>query len=104
LILTVFDDDDPLFRVLVAYGTSRKTDKLYAGELRITPADGEAYRLAGLSYPTKFNLATAVELPYASVWFAIPPAAPCGQIPSLGVLHPSLLRRAAAAWKARAPR
>ena len=105
LILTVFDDEDPDFRVLVAYGTSQKTERLYAGEFRITPAEAEAYALAGLSFPTKFNLKAAVELPYDTTWFAVPPAAPFGQTPKLGVLHPSLHRRAAAAWKAsRAPR
>ncbi len=100
LVLTVFDDEAPLFRVLVAYGTSRKTETLYAGEFRIAPSDGEAYQLAGLSYPTKFNLAANVELPYNATWFSPPPAAPFGQTPKLGVLHPSILRKAAAAWKA----
>jgi len=100
LVLTVFDDLAPLFRVLVAYGTSQKTDKLYAGEFRIAPKDGEAYALSGLSYPTKFNLAKVVELPFSTVWFAVPPLAPFGQTPKLGVLHPNLMRRVAAAWKA----
>ena len=100
LIVTVFEDADPAFRVLVAYGTSRKTNRLYAGEFRIAPEDGEAYRLAGLSFATKFNLAAAVELPYDSTWFAVPPAAPFGQTPKLGMLHPILVRKAAAAWKA----
>jgi hypothetical protein len=86
--------------VLVAYGTSQKTDRLYRGEFRIAPEDGEAFQLAGLSFATKFNFATAVELPYDSRWFAVPPAAPFGQTPKLGVLHPILVRKAAAAWKA----
>lgn len=100
LILSVFDDDNPLFRVLVAYGTSQKTDKLFPGEIRIGPEDGEAYQLAGLSFATKFNLGATVELPYDSVWFAVPPTAPFGPTPKLGVLHPALHRKAAAAWKA----
>ena len=99
-MLTVFDDLAPLFRVLVAYGTSQKTDQLYAGEFRIAPQDGEAYTLSGLSFPTKFNLGKAVELPYSTDWFAVPPAAPSGQSPKLGVLHPIIIRRVAAAWKA----
>jgi hypothetical protein len=33
-------------------------------------------------------------------WFDVPPTAPCGQTPQLGVLHPNLLRRATAAWQA----
>ena len=76
LIVAVYDDADPDCRVLVAYA------------------------LAGLSCPTKFNLKAAVELPYDTTWFAVPPAAPFGQTPKLGVLHPSLHRRVAAAWKA----
>lgn len=47
----------------MAYGTSQKVDRLYHGEFTITPADGEAYALAGLSYPTKFNFARTLELP-----------------------------------------
>ena len=64
------------------------------------PEDGEAYQLAGLSYPTKFSLAQMVELPYSHAWFSPPPNSPLGQTPRLGVLHPSLHRRAAAAWQA----
>lgn len=103
LVLTVFDDEAPQFRVLIAYGTSQKVDRLYAGEFQVTPQDGAAFRLAGLSFPTKFNLSTAVELPYNMRWFDVPPTAPCGQTPQLGVLHPNLLRRATAAWQAAQP-
>lgn len=100
LILRVFDNDAPIYRVLVAYGTSQKTERLYAGEFRIAPEDGEAFALAGLSYPTRFALALHVELPYTDTWFSPPPGTPYGQVPKLGVLHPSLHRRAAAAWRA----
>lgn len=100
LVLTVYDDEAPQFRVLATYGTSQKVDRLFAGEFSITPADGQAYRLAGLSFPTKFNLCAYVELPYCTPWIDVPPAAPFGQSPQLGVLHPSLLRRARAAWAA----
>jgi len=84
--------------VEVAYGTSRKVDPLYAGEFSITPADGAAYEAAGLSYPTKFNLRETFELDFNAEWFAIAPGAPFGQTPKLGVLHPSLVRRAKAAY------
>ncbi len=100
LVLTVFDDDVPQFRVLVTYGTSKKVDRLYADEFHITAHDGAAFRLSGLSFPTKFNLSKAVELPCSTPWFDVPPAAPCGQTPQLGVLHASLMRRASAAWQA----
>jgi hypothetical protein len=86
--------------VAIAYGTSQKVDRLFPGEFAITPADGTAYAVSGLSYPTKFNLARSIELPYNDRWFAVPPGAPFGQQPKLGVLHPSLMRRAQAAFEA----
>ena len=86
--------------VEVAYGTSQKTDRLRSGEFLIAPADGNAYALSGLSYPTKFDLRHRKELPYNDDWFRIPPGAPHGQIPKLGVLHPGLMRRAKAAFDA----
>ncbi len=98
LVLTVFDDEAPEYRVRVVYGTSQKTDRLYAREFRTANTDGDAYRLSGLSYTTKFNLKRSVELPYNDEWFGVPPGAPRGQVPRLGVLHPSLLPRVQAAW------
>jgi len=86
--------------VQVAYGTSQKVDKLLPGEFVITPSDGDAYSISGLSYPTKFNLASTFELPFNEDWFGVPPGAPHGQVPKLGVLHPSLMRRARAAMEA----
>jgi hypothetical protein len=86
--------------VEVAYGTSQKVDTLFAGEFAITPADGAAFTASGLSYPTKFNLGETFELDFSEVWFAIPPGAPHGQVPKLGILHPSLMRRAGAAARA----
>lgn len=90
--------------VEVIYGTSRKLDRLYPGEFAITPEDAGAYTLSGLSYPTKFNAGRSVFLPYNDEWFAVAPGAPYGQTPKLGVLHPSLLPRVAAAARARAGR
>lgn len=88
--------------VEVAYGTSQKVDALYAGEFAIAPAGPVAYRAAGLSYATKFNLGDTFELDFNDAWFAVPPGAPHGQTPKLGVLHPSLVRRAQAAFDAAA--
>lgn len=76
------------------------TDQLHSGEFLISPPDGQAYTLSGLSYPTKFDLRNRRELPYSEEWFRAPPHAPHGQIPKLGVLHPSLVRRAKAAFDA----
>jgi hypothetical protein len=83
--------------VTIAYGTSQKTSRLFAGEFLIQPADGPAYEAAGLSYPTKFNLLKTVDLPYTDEWFDVAPGRPFGNSPKLGVLHPSLMRRAQAA-------
>lgn len=77
----------------VAYGTSQRVDKLYAGEFAITPFDRSAFEVAGLGLPTKFNLGRTFELDFNDVWFAVPPGAFFGQTPKLGILHPSLVRR-----------
>jgi hypothetical protein len=100
LILSVYDDSAPEFGVLVAYGTSQRVTELYGGEFAITAADGDAYKAAGLSYDTKFNLGRSLELAFNDEYFCVPPGAPNGQRPKLGVLHPALMKRAAAAWSA----
>ena len=100
LILAVLDDDAPRFRARVAYGTSQKTQQLYSGEFVIAETDRPAFELSGLSYTTKFNLGRIVELPYSDDWFSVPPAIPHGQVPKLGLLHPSLMQTVRAAWSA----
>jgi hypothetical protein len=91
-------DGEPYVRV--AYGTSQKTDRLHAGEFLVSSQDGAAYAVSGLAYPTKFDLRRAIELPYTDTWFGVPPRAPFGQTPKLGLLHPALMRRAKAAFMA----
>jgi hypothetical protein len=86
--------------VAVVYGTTQRVDDLHAGGFSITRADREAFVVAGLSFDTKFDLANVVELPFSDRWFAVPPGAPNGQTPKLGLLHSSLMRRAAAAHRA----
>jgi len=86
--------------VTVVYGTSQKVERPFPGEFAIAPVDGAAYAAAGLSYPTKFNFRQRVQLPYNDRWFDVPPGQPFGQQPKLGVLHPSLMRRAEAAFRA----
>jgi hypothetical protein len=83
--------------VAVAYGTSQRIGELHPGEFAITRADREAFALAGLSLDTKFDLSNAIELPFSERWFVASPGAPHGQIPELGLLHPTMMRRAAAA-------
>jgi hypothetical protein len=96
----VYSDRAPTYDVLVAYGTSQKLAQLYSGEFVITERDGAAFRIAGLSYPTKFNFKRRIELPFDETYFGVAPGAPFGQNPKLGTLHPSLMRRVAAAWEA----
>jgi hypothetical protein len=103
LVVKVFDDHAPRYYVQVAYGTSQKTQQLYAGEFLLAATEVAAYRLSGLSYPTKFSFRDVVELPFNEEWFKPPPHAPYGRIPKLGVLHPSLMRRVKAAWDAVMP-
>ena len=89
LILVVYDDDAPRFCVHLAYGTSQRTTTLYTGEFSILRERNQvAFEAAGLSYDTKFNLKTAIDLPFSTEWFSVPPAAPHGQTPKLGSLHP----------------
>lgn len=103
LVLAVFDDDAPQFEVRVAYGTSQRTTTLHRGEFAILrDRNPAAYAAAGLSYDTKFDLKQAVDLPYNTEWFSVPPAAPHGQIPKLGIVHPSLVRAVQAAFSAAA--
>lgn len=101
LILAVFDDNAPSFDVRVAYGTSQRTTGLHRGEFAILrDRNAAAYSAAGLSHDTKFDLRQLVDLPYTSEWFSVPPAAPHGQTPKLGTLHPSLVRAVEAAFRA----
>jgi len=103
MIVKVFDDHTHHLIVLVAYGTSQKTDQFRSDEFLIAKSETAAYQLAGLSYSTKFSFHSTVELPYSSEWFKVPPGAPNGQTPKLGVLHPSLMQRVRAAWEAVKP-
>lgn len=101
LILVVFDDHSPQFEVRVAYGTSHRTTSLHRGEFAIfRERNPAAYTAAGLSYDTIFDLTQVLDLPYTSEWFSVPPAAPHGQTPKLGTIHPSLVRAVEAAFRA----
>jgi hypothetical protein len=103
LVLDVFGESEP-YGVRVIYGTSKKVRELFAGEFAILRLNHpQAYALANLSYDTKFDFRKQVELPYTSEWFEVPPAAPHGQVPKLGTLHPSMIRAARAALQAACP-
>jgi hypothetical protein len=92
--------EDGAVAIRVAYGTSQGVRDLHAGEFVIAPADGEAYRVSGLSFATKFDLRRLVDLPYTTEWFQVPSVPLFGETPKLGLLHPSLMRRAQAAFGA----
>ncbi len=103
LILVVFDDDAPQFEVRVVYGTSQRTTSLHRGEFAILgDRNPAAFAAAGLSYDTKFDLNQILDLPFSTEWFSVPPAAPHGQSPKLGILHPSLMRALEVAFRASA--
>jgi hypothetical protein len=97
-----FGDGTP--RVVVAYGTSQRVDELHAGEFAIVPGDGEPFRVAGLSFPARFDLRKRVMLPYTDAWFRLPPTLLFGQTPKMGTLHASLMKRGIAAFRAAEPR
>lgn len=97
--MTVYDEA-PNFEVRVAYGTSKRTTTLHGGESTISSTSNRAaYEMAGLSYGTKFDLNRAADLPFTYEWFAVPPAAPHGQTPKLGTLHPLLMLALQAAYR-----
>jgi PemK-like, MazF-like toxin of type II toxin-antitoxin system len=101
LVMTVFDGDDTQFVVSVVYGTSQKTTALRRGEFAILKAmHPAAYEAAGLSYDTKFDLKQMINLAYIEAWFSVPPAAPYGKTPKLGILHPAMVRALEAAYRA----
>lgn len=100
LVTAIVELDDGTAGVLVAYGTSQRVGELHSGEFAIGPADGEPYRTAGLSHPTKFDLRRRVPLPYNDLWFRVPPRPAFGQTPKMGMLHASLMKRATAAFAA----
>ena len=101
LILAVFDDAAPQFDVRVAYGTSKRTSTLQRGEFAILrDRNPAAFDAAGLSFDTKFDLKQTLDMPYTTEWFSVPPAAPHGQTPKLGTLHPSLVRAVQAGFRA----
>ena len=83
----------------VAYGTSRHQGDLQPGDFLVDPdIDGYAlFRKTGLQCPTKFSLASIVELPLGETWFKIPGDKPFGDSPKIGKLPDELFRKVASA-------
>ena len=104
LVVNVVTHDDGVV-VHVAYGTSKRVDRLAAGQFAIRKdANPSAFALAGLAFDTKFDFKVLIELLWSDQFFKVPPRAPHGQTPKLGTLHPSLIRAAKAAFDAAASR
>jgi mRNA-degrading endonuclease toxin of MazEF toxin-antitoxin module len=100
LVLEVIEHSDGV-AVKVAYGTSQRLDRLFAGEVAIRRLENRAaYKLAGLSYDTKFDLRHILEIPWDEAFFAVPKQAPHGPTPKLGTLHPSLMKALESAVRA----
>lgn len=99
-LVTAVGQADNRPTAFVAYGTSRKVHQLFPGEFAILSTERPAFDAAGLTSSTKFDLARIFELDVNDLWFAVAPGAPYGQTPKLGILHPSLVRRAEAAYNA----
>jgi len=100
LVVAIIEFADGVQGVRVAYGTSQKVEDLHSGEFSLIPADGAAFQLSGLSFPTKFDMDRTQDLPYDEDWFRVPQDPRYGQTPKLGSLHASLYKRAKAAHDA----
>ena len=90
----------PHFRVTVVYGTSQKTASLRRGEFLMRKDSSAAFKVSGLSFETKFSFAAMVELDYSDTWFKVPPHAPYGQTPKMGILHAVYAKAAQSAYGA----
>lgn len=93
IILNTFPADHA---VLIAFGTSQKTDRLYPGEFLIS----EGMDTAGLSYPTKFDLSRLQVLAFDTEWFrSAPGITRRSPPPKLGVLPPTSVQDMRKAWQ-----
>ena len=100
LVVSVETREDGV-RVRVAYGTSKRVDRLKSGEFAILRSVNRAgFELAGLAFDTKFDLNSIEELPWSDRYFKVPPRARHGQSPKSGTLHPALVRAAKSAYEA----
>ena len=82
--------------VVVAYGTSQKTDNIYPDEV-LLDQKSPAFGVTGLKKTTKFNMSRIETMVLSDENFLI---APNGQV-SVGVLHPSMVDQVAQAWSRR---
>ncbi|HEY4082992.1 MAG TPA: hypothetical protein VGM81_20095 [Burkholderiaceae bacterium] len=102
LVVGVREQEDGV-AVKVAYGTTQRTMSLRAGEFLIAKdKHSVAFKQAGLSFDTKFDLNKMIELPWSARYFKAPTLLnqAYGQTPKLGSLHASMSRALNAAYGA----
>lgn len=100
LVVSVVEREDGI-AIAVVPGTSQKVTSLREGEVAITKLGApSAYKLAGLSFDTKFDFKIILELPWSDEFFKTPPAMPYGNNPKVGTLHAEMVRPFAAAFNA----
>jgi len=89
LVIAVSEEDHD---VMVVYGTSQKTNKLYPTEFLIKTTDS-GFAVSGLAFDTKFDMAVRIELPYDSDWFSLAPMnnGVAATSPVMGTLHTAYL-------------
>ncbi|EKN4773451.1 type II toxin-antitoxin system PemK/MazF family toxin [Yersinia enterocolitica] len=89
LVIKVAEGDNA---IMVVYGTSQKTDRIFNTEFVLRVSD-PAFSGSGLAYDTKFDMSTQVQLPYNSDWFALAPmkSGEAPTSPKMGVLHPAYI-------------
>lgn len=89
LVVKVAEEDNA---VMVVYGTSQKTNKIYSTEFVLRTVDA-GFAISGLAHDTKFDMSTLIKLPYDSDWFDLAPIkggeAPTS--PVMGALHPTYI-------------
>lgn len=85
-------------KIQVVPGTTQGLDRLYPGEAPILDTASAAFRLAGLSFDTKFQFGSMTVLPWDDRYFKAPPHRPFGDHPKLGLLHPTLVASFSAAF------
>lgn len=77
--------------VRIAYGTSKKTNKIYQNEFVLDPKD-IGFIDSGLTTRTKFDLSNIVQVPFNSIWFSAHRGFYASTpLPKMGVLHPSYM-------------
>lgn len=102
LVVGVREQEDGV-AVKVAYGTTQRTTALRAGEFLVSKDKHPvAFKQAGLSFDTKFDLNKMIELPWSERYFKAPTTLhqAYGQTPKLGSLHASMSRALNAAYGA----